>query len=90
MTPQLAPERNTPPDGVANLTKLETQFRKQMFEPGAPEHVAEQSVRADARMVARLKCPSCGRRRLEYFPWHRGPKYRVLAGCTGCQSAEEV
>jgi hypothetical protein len=76
--------------GVPTLEALETCLRKQMFEPGAPEHLSESAVRADAHAVARMRCPGCNRRRLEFYPWQRGRQYRVLAGCAECGCGEEV
>jgi hypothetical protein len=61
-----------------------------MYEPGCPYHLGEQSARADAAAVSHLRCPGCGRKRMEFYPWHWGRAYKVLAGCSECGCAEEM
>ncbi len=81
-----------PPHAPVNdtLADLEKQLRKELYAPGAPEHVTEATARHDAQAVAKMRCPGCHRRRMEYHPYHRRSSYRVLAGCTECGAAEEV
>jgi hypothetical protein len=57
------------------------------FAPGAPGHVTAESVRTDRGLCRRMKCPDCGRRGLEYRPWHRSSRYRVLATCPGREAS---
>jgi hypothetical protein len=78
------------PAEVATLAELEAQLRRAMYEPGTPDQVSEATARTDAYQVSHMHCPGCGLKRLEYFPWHRGSAYRVLAGCSECGAAEEV
>jgi hypothetical protein len=81
----------TQPTAPVNaLADLEAQLRREMYEPGCPAQILEATARHDAHAVARMRCPGCGLRRLEYHPWQRGRAYRVLAGCTHCGAGEEV
>jgi hypothetical protein len=57
--------------------------------PGAPPQIAEPTARIDAATCKRLRCPDCGRRGLEYLPYHNGARYRVVVGCP-CGGAVEL
>jgi hypothetical protein len=68
---------------------LERQVRREGFAPGLPHNITEATVRTDKAAYRRMRCPGCGRKRMEFYPWHRGRAYRVLAGCSECGAAEE-
>jgi hypothetical protein len=74
----------------ATRTDLERQLRREGFAPGLPGHVSEATVRTDKAICRRVRCPGCGRRGLEYGPWHSRRNYRVLATCPACECTEEL
>jgi hypothetical protein len=90
ITPQLAPERNDVPAGFATLAEAEAALRRQLFTPGCPPGLTEQSARIDARAAGRMRCASCHVLGLDWLPFHRGTSYKALAVCNRCGFVEEV
>jgi hypothetical protein len=74
----------------ASRIALERMLCRDGYVSGLPLHVAESTVRTDKAACRRLRCPGCDRRGLEHRLWRPGMRYRVLATCPTCASAEEV
>lgn len=71
------------------LGDLERRLAGAGWKPGTPPGLTNLTVQTDLRICKQMKCPGCKRRGLEYRPYHRGQRYRVLAACPHCHAAEE-
>ena len=81
---------NLNPAGYASPAEAEAALRRQLFTPGCPPWLTEQSARIDAASVGRMACGACHVRGLDWQPWHRGASYKALAVCNHCGFVEEV
>jgi hypothetical protein len=87
-----APSANQPAAGALPIApSLSEQLEAGGWRRGSPAHITLASRRIDAAACRRLPCPGCGRRGLAYRPFHKGGRYRVVAGpCPGCGSEAEL
>jgi hypothetical protein len=57
---------------------------------GAPDHIRPESRRIDRRVCGLLHCGHCHHKGLEYWPLHKGGRYKVVAMCDHCGTEEEL
>jgi hypothetical protein len=60
------------------------------WQVGPPPQITPETLRIDATNCKRRRCRNCGRRRLEFVPYNRNGRYRGVATCPDCLTAEEV
>jgi hypothetical protein len=61
------------------------------YTEGAPPWLTDDTIVIDKRIVARLRCPRCGCKRMAYHPFYRmiPRSYRMRAVCP-CGHTEEM
>jgi hypothetical protein len=63
------------------------------FLPGTPPGLSSYAITVDSHAVAKMRCPSCGKRSMKYHPYHapkgNGFRYVVIAECQRCGREEE-
>ncbi len=60
------------------------------YRHGPPPHLSDEARAIDRQLCRRVRCPGCGKRRMEYVPFHRDRGYRVVARCGHCGTGEEL
>jgi hypothetical protein len=71
-----------------SFEQLDARLRSMGFEPGAPATLRKENLIADQRAYRHFRC-ACGRRGLQFKPYHRGREYRACVVCPAGH-AEEV
>ncbi len=83
-------DRRAPAPVVQTFAFLAGRLAEEGYAPGLPEHVRPESAAIDAVAAVSTACPGCGRVGLEAMAYHNGPRYRCLAVCLACGTAEEM
>jgi hypothetical protein len=83
------PAEPLPPGLLEIIPGLQERLEAAGWQPGAPPHVTLRSLRIDQTAAHRLACPTCGRKAMNFRPYHKGSRYAALAVC-GCDGAAEL
>lgn len=62
----------------------------EIFTAGAPARITAATIKIDREACEEMTCGVCGHTGLDYRPFHMGHRYKAMACCPVCFSAEEI
>jgi hypothetical protein len=72
------------------VPSLAEQLLAEGWSPGAPSHVTAEALSIDRQTSRVLACEHCGKASLDFNPYHRGRRCRVIGTCPACSSDVEL